>query len=117
MSIVQATGRYISSFFGDELIALGGDTGRLSNSMIGPLGLKIFNEFRLGIILWTYIGINMACKQYTLRGTEFDGPHPILPSLVYQPRCLQRGMGKDIVHFHTLIPLACYARRNGCNDG
>ena len=27
MSVVQATGCYISSFFGDQLLALGGNTG------------------------------------------------------------------------------------------
>ena len=94
--MVQAIGCYISSFFGNQLLALGGNTGnvfydvsehfqggipatgltlpqfyigRLLNPMIGPLELKIFNELRPGIILWAHIDISMACKQYTLRGS------------------------------------------------
>ncbi|KAF9654072.1 ERG4/ERG24 ergosterol biosynthesis protein [Thelephora ganbajun] len=77
MSVVQSIYCYTSSFFGDKLLALGGNSGnfiydfyigRELNPTIGSFDLKSFNELRPGLILWALVDISMACEQYVRRG-------------------------------------------------
>ncbi|EPQ54731.1 ERG4/ERG24 ergosterol biosynthesis protein [Gloeophyllum trabeum ATCC 11539] len=77
MSVLQATYCYVSSFYGDKLLALGGNSGnfiydffigRELNPRIGSFDIKSFNELRPGLILWVLIDISMACEQAVRRG-------------------------------------------------
>ncbi|KIJ54961.1 hypothetical protein M422DRAFT_221390 [Sphaerobolus stellatus SS14] len=77
MSVVQATYVYLASFQGEELLALGGNSGNVIydwfigrglNPSIGSFDIKSFNELRPGLILWSLIDISMACEQAVRRG-------------------------------------------------
>ncbi|GJE91755.1 ERG4/ERG24 ergosterol biosynthesis protein [Phanerochaete sordida] len=77
MAIFQALYCYISSYLGNKLLALGGNTGnpiydffigRELNPSIGSFDIKSFNELRPGLILWALIDISMACEQAVRRG-------------------------------------------------
>lgn len=77
MSLVQSLYCYISSFYGDKLLALGGNTGnvvydffigRELNPSIGLFDIKSFNEIRPGMILWALLDISMVCEQAVRRG-------------------------------------------------
>ncbi|KAI8099699.1 ergosterol biosynthesis ERG4/ERG24 [Halteromyces radiatus] len=64
---------YISSFYGQKLLALGGNTGnalydftigRELNPRIQTFDIKFFTELRPGLIAWFLLNICMAFKQY-----------------------------------------------------
>ncbi|KZT28910.1 ERG4/ERG24 ergosterol biosynthesis protein [Neolentinus lepideus HHB14362 ss-1] len=77
MSVLQGVYCYASSYRGEKLLALGGNSGnfiydffigRELNPTIGSLDIKSFNELRPGLILWVLIDISMACEQAVRRG-------------------------------------------------
>lgn len=66
---------YGFSFFGDKLLAVGGNTGtriydyfigRELNPRIGKLDLKFFNELRPGLLHWGLYNLSFAYKQSQL---------------------------------------------------
>lgn len=95
MSVVQGILCYATSFIGNKLLALGGNTGnpiydvsivhgllyseaypsfiqffigRELNPSIGSFDLKSFNELRPGLILWALVDVSIACEQAVRRG-------------------------------------------------
>ncbi|ORZ09233.1 ergosterol biosynthesis ERG4/ERG24 [Absidia repens] len=65
---------YLSSFRGQKLLALGGNTGntiydfmigRELNPRINTFDVKYFTELRPGLIAWFFLNICMAIKQYS----------------------------------------------------
>ncbi|GAA5813095.1 hypothetical protein MFLAVUS_006563 [Mucor flavus] len=64
---------YIASFFGNKLLALGGNTGnpiydfmigRELNPRIGKFDIKFFTELRPGLILWLILNLCFAVNQW-----------------------------------------------------
>ncbi|ORX86396.1 ERG4/ERG24 ergosterol biosynthesis protein [Basidiobolus meristosporus CBS 931.73] len=81
ISTTQAFYLYLSSFVGDKLLALGGNSGnvvydffigRELNPRIGSLDLKYFCELRPGLIGWIMLNFSMAVKQYVTYGKVTD---------------------------------------------
>lgn len=80
-STVQATYCYLTSFFTDEDLAEGGNTGnhihdffigRPLNPRIGSWDLKIFSELRPGLMLWPLINFAHLAHQYQTFGRVTD---------------------------------------------
>lgn len=76
-SFAISTYLYISSFFGNKLLALGGNShnvfydffmGRELNPRIGKLDLKLFLEMRPGLLLWVLIDLAMVHHQWLTYG-------------------------------------------------
>ncbi|KAI9021757.1 ergosterol biosynthesis ERG4/ERG24 [Phycomyces nitens] len=72
-SFIVSIAVYISSFYGNRLLSLGGNTGnhiydfmigRELNPRIGSFDLKFFTELRPGLVGWVVLNICMALKQY-----------------------------------------------------
>ncbi|KIP08980.1 hypothetical protein PHLGIDRAFT_68417 [Phlebiopsis gigantea 11061_1 CR5-6] len=77
MSVLQGLYCYALSYYGEKVLALGGNSGnpfydffigRELNPSIGSFDIKSFNELRPGLILWALIDISMACEQSVRRG-------------------------------------------------
>ncbi|KAI8339954.1 ergosterol biosynthesis ERG4/ERG24 [Chlamydoabsidia padenii] len=77
MAYVVSISVFISSFYGQKLLALGGNTGnklydftigRELNPRIQTFDLKYFTELRPGLIGWFVLNICMALKQYSNLG-------------------------------------------------
>lgn len=73
---------FFSSYWGDKILAKGGDTpsplynffiGRELNPRIGSLDLKEFCELRPGLIGWAVINLAMAVTQYTKNSQAGQG--------------------------------------------
>eukprot|EP01012_Entosiphon_sulcatum_P034276 TRINITY_DN4344_c0_g1_i1.p1 TRINITY_DN4344_c0_g1~~TRINITY_DN4344_c0_g1_i1.p1 ORF type:complete len:435 (-),score=53.89 TRINITY_DN4344_c0_g1_i1:382-1686(-) len=76
-SFLLSTFLYVSSFIGQRVLAVGGNTGnvvydffigRELNPRVGPLDLKEFCELRPGLIGWTVINVGLLLKQYERDG-------------------------------------------------
>lgn len=77
VSYVLSIYLYSSSFSGNKILAVGGNTGvaiydffigRELNPRIGSLDLKFFCELRPGLIGWNLVNLGLAAKQYELHG-------------------------------------------------
>ncbi|WFD22666.1 Delta(14)-sterol reductase [Malassezia equina] len=80
-SLVQAFYVYASSFMGNKLLALGGNSGnpffdwfigRELNPRIGKFDIKTFNELRPGLLLWVFMDLSCACHQWKTFGKVSD---------------------------------------------
>merc|ERR1712151_1350149 len=76
-SFVLSIYLYVSSFYGDKLLALVGDSGnvfydffmgRELNPRFGNFDWKEFCELRPGLLGWMLLNISMAMKQYKIQG-------------------------------------------------
>ncbi|KAI7875836.1 ergosterol biosynthesis ERG4/ERG24 [Mucor mucedo] len=72
-SFIVSIAVYVSSFFGNKMLALGGNTGnpiydfmigRELNPRIGNFDIKFFTELRPGLILWFCLNICFAVNQW-----------------------------------------------------
>ncbi|EPX73242.1 C-14 sterol reductase Erg24 [Schizosaccharomyces octosporus yFS286] len=75
VSIFLSVYVYISSFIGKKQLAEGGNSGnvlydwfigRILNPRIGKFDIKVFCELRPGLILWIFLDIALACRQYVM---------------------------------------------------
>ncbi|KAI8372440.1 ergosterol biosynthesis ERG4/ERG24 [Blakeslea trispora] len=76
-SILVSIAVYVNSFFGNKMLALGGNTGnpiydfmigRELNPRIGNFDIKFFTELRPGLIMWLLLNICFAICQWVELG-------------------------------------------------
>ncbi|PSS06840.1 hypothetical protein PHLCEN_2v3559 [Hermanssonia centrifuga] len=109
MSIFQGLACYLTSFHGDKLLALGGNTGnpiydffigRELNPSIGLFDVKSFNELRPGLILWALVDISLACEQAVRRGSNITDSMALV--LFFQLLYIADGLYNEPAIFTTM---------------